>query len=213
MVPTAWGGPFLRRSAEVARQDGTRSVQSLSMTLDEETRSGLVALVRNGGYERRAEPFQLSSGGWSHDYIDGKHAISSGAALRQASQAVIDAVDEDFDAVGGPTMGADALAHGVSLLSGAGWFSVRKEPKGHGRESWIEGSRLRPGDRALVVEDVVSTGASLLRAVERIRDVGVRVVAATALLDRSPQVAERFEDAGIRWVPLLTWTDLGIEPI
>ena len=86
-------------------------------------------------------------------------------------------------------MGADALAHGVALLAGTAWFSVRKEPKGHGRGAWVEGARLQAGDGWCVVEDVVSTGASLLRAAERVRELGVEVVAATALLDRSPAVA------------------------
>jgi orotate phosphoribosyltransferase len=183
------------------------------MALDDAARTALAQLVRDSGYEYRDPPFQLTSGGWSHDYVDGKHAIATGAGLRQASQAVIDAVGASFDAVGGPTMGADALAHGVAMLSGSAWFSVRKEPKGHGREAWVEGTRLTPNDRVVVVEDVVSTGASLLRAVERIREFGVEVIAATALLDRSPAVRARFEVAGIHWVPLLTWTDLGIEPL
>src|SRR5580658_5186454 len=172
------------------------------MALDPAARAGLAQLVRSTGYEYRDPPFQLTSGGWSHDYVDGKHAIATGAGLRQASQAVIDAIGESFDAVGGPTMGADALAHGVALLSGTAWFSVRKEAKGHGRGAWVEGARLQEGDRVVVVEDVVSTGASLLRAVERIREFGIEVVAATALLDRSPAVAARFEAAGIPWVPL-----------
>jgi orotate phosphoribosyltransferase len=181
--------------------------------MDPTARSELATLVREFGYERREEPFQLTSGGWSHDYVDGKHAVASGAGLRQASQAVLDTVGEAFDAVGGPTMGADALAHGVALLSGSGWFSVRKEAKGHGRGTWVEGTRLRPGDRVLAVEDVVSTGGSLLRAIERLQEFEVEVVAATALLDRSPSVGQRFKEAGIAWYPLLTWTDLGIEPI
>jgi orotate phosphoribosyltransferase len=110
-------------------------------------------------------------------------------------------------------MGADALAHGVALLSDSAWFSVRKEPKGHGRGAWVEGTRLREGERVVIVEDVVSTGASLLRAVERVAELGVDVIAATALLDRSPVVRRRFEEAGVKWVPLLTWEDLGIEPL
>jgi orotate phosphoribosyltransferase len=165
------------------------------MALDPAARAGLAQLVRSTGYEYRDPPFQLTSGGWSHDYVDGKHAVATGAAL------------------GGPTMGADALAHGVAILAGTAWFSVRKEPKGHGRGAWVEGARLREGDTVLVVEDVVSTGASLLRAVEQVRELGVEVVAATALLDRSPAVAERFAAAGIDWIPLLTWADLGIEPL
>ncbi len=183
------------------------------MTFSAEDRRSLGELIRRTGYERRAEPFQLTSGGWSQDYVDGKFAVASGAALRQASQAVIDVVAETFDAVGGPTMGADALAHGVAMLSGAHWFSVRKEPKGHGRRAWVEGARLTEGQRVVIVEDVVSTGASLLRAAEKVIELGVEVVAATALLDRSPGVAARFETAGIRWMPLLTWVDLGIEPL
>jgi orotate phosphoribosyltransferase len=183
------------------------------MALDPAARSTLAELVREHGYEFRDPPFQLTSGGWSHDYVDGKHAIATGAGLRQASQAVIDVVDRPFVAVGGPTMGADALAHGVALLSGAAWFSVRKEPKGHGRGAWVEGARLAAGDQVVVVEDVVSTGASLLRSVERLRELGVEVVAATALLDRSPAVRGRFEAAGIDWRPLLTWADLGIAPL
>jgi orotate phosphoribosyltransferase len=170
-------------------------------------------LVRRFGYERRDEPFKLTSGGWSQDYVDGKHAVASGAALKLVCQAMIDVVGEPFDVVGGPTMGADAVAHGVSLLSGAGWFSIRKEPKGHGRGAWVEGTRLAGGERVLMVEDVVSTGGSLLKSVERIRDLGSTVIAATAILDRSPVVAERVEAHGIRWVPLLRWTDIGIEPL
>lgn len=184
------------------------------MALPPDLRESLAELVRTTGYERREQPFQLSSGGWSHDYVDGKFAVATGAALRRASEAVVELIGPGtFDAVGGPTMGADALAHGVAVVSGCSWFSVRKEPKGHGRAAWVEGARLREGDRVLMVEDVVSTGASLLRAAEKVTDLGAEVMAATALLDRSPAVADRFRQAGVDWRPLLTWADLGIEPL
>ena len=183
------------------------------MPLDPEVRKSIADLVRRTGYERREEPFQLTSGGWSHDYVDGKFAVAAGADLERASRAVIELVGEPFDAVGGPTMGADALAHGVAVVGGCAWFSVRKEPKGHGRGAWVEGARLAPGSRVVMVEDVVSTGASLLRAAERVTELGAVIVAATALLDRSPRVAERFGEAGVRWEPLITWADLGIEPL
>jgi orotate phosphoribosyltransferase len=183
------------------------------MAVDEQGRRNLAELVRAHGYERREEPFQLTSGGWSHDYVDGKHAIALGDSLRLACQSVIDAVAAPFDAVGGPTMGADALAHGVSLLSGAGWFSVRKEPKGHGRGAWLEGTRLNPGDRVVFVEDVVSTGASLLRAVDRVLEMGAVCVAAVTLLDRGEAAGRRFAERGIPYQPLLTWTDIGIDPL
>jgi orotate phosphoribosyltransferase len=183
------------------------------MLLKDDVRQKLAELVHDHGYERRKEPFRLTSGGWSHDYVDGKHALASGKALRLACQALIDVVGEPFDAVGGPTMGADALAHGVALLSGAGWFSVRKEAKGHGRGSWIEGARLVEGDRVVFVEDVVSTGASMLRAVDRVLELGVVPVAAVTLLDRSAAAREVFAERGIRYEPLLTSADIGIEPL
>jgi orotate phosphoribosyltransferase len=183
------------------------------MSLSAEDRSRLSELVRTTGYERRDEPFRLSSGGTSRDYVDGKFAIASAFGLALAAQAVVDVVDAPFSAVGGPTMGADALAVGVALAAGCAWFSVRKEPKGHGRGSWMEGTRLGAGDRVVMVEDVVSTGASLLRAAEKVTELGAEVIAGTALLDRSPAVAERMAEAGVRWVPLLTWSDLGIEPL
>jgi len=183
------------------------------MSLGDDVRERLAALVREFGYERREEPFRLTSGGLSHDYIDGKHALAGSNGLRLASQAVIDIVGEPFDAVGGPTMGADALAHGVALLSGSSWFSVRKEPKGHGRGSWVEGTRLAEGDRVVFVEDVISTGASMLRAVDRVLELGVWVVAAVTLLDRSTTARSRFAERGIRYLPLLTSADIGIEPL
>src|SRR5580700_10137279 len=115
------------------------------MSFSEQDRRELAAMVLARGYERREEPFQLSSGGTSRDYVDGKFALATGDALRRVCAAVIARVGEPFEAVGGPTMGADALAHGVALLSGTAWFSVRKEAKGHGRGAWIEGARLAPG--------------------------------------------------------------------
>src|SRR5262249_17751163 len=166
------------------------------MTLDADVRRELAELVRQYGYERREEPFRLTSGGLSHDYVDGKHALACGDGLRLASQAVIAVVGEPFDAVGGPTMGADAMAHGVALLAGSGWFSVRKEPKGHGRHSWIEGTRLADGDRVVFVEDVVSTGASLMRAVDRVLELGVVPVAAVTLLGRSATARPPFTETG-----------------
>jgi orotate phosphoribosyltransferase len=183
------------------------------MPIEEETRRRLAMQVRARGYERRQEPFRLSSGGWSHDYVDGKYALAGGEALRLACQAVIDLVGEAFDAVGGPTMGADALAHGVALLSGADWFSVRKEPKGHGRQAWVEGARLPEGARVVFVEDVVSTGGSLLRAIDRVLELGAVPVAAVTLVDRGPAVGRRFAERGIRYESLLTWADIGIDPL
>ena len=106
-------------------------------------------LIRTRGHERRDEPFKLASGQLSHDYIDGKYAVDTGERLAIVSRAVAElaaANGIEFDAVGGLTMGADPLSHGVAMVTGKAWFSVRKEQKQRGREQWVEGTRL--ADRA-----------------------------------------------------------------
>ena len=128
-------------------------------------------LIRTRGHERRDEPFKLVSGQLSHDYIDGKYAVDTGERLAVVSRAVAElaaANGIEFDAVGGLTMGADPLSHGVAMVTGKAWFSVRKEQKQRGREQWVEGTRLQAGTRVLLVDDVISTGGSTALALDRI---------------------------------------------
>ncbi|MCA1691210.1 MAG: orotate phosphoribosyltransferase, partial [Actinobacteria bacterium] len=145
-------------------------------------RQAVVELLRQRGYVRREEAFRLSSGEWSHDYVDGKRALAAGADLRVAAEAIVAlavAAEAPFDVVGGLTMGADPLAHAVALVSGASWFSVRKQAKEHGRQQLVEGAALGPGSRALVLEDVITTGASILQAIDAAQAAGASVVLAT----------------------------------
>lgn len=179
-------------------------------------RDEAIRLVATRGLERRDEPFVLASGRLSHDYIDAKFAIDAGASLRTACEAVVELVAEaglGFTAVGGVTMGSDALTHGIALLSGARWFTVRKEPKQRGREQWVEGTRLRPGDRALLVEDVVTTGGSIRKAYDRVVEAGATVVAVSPMVDRGDAGRELFEALGVAYLPLMTYRDLGIDPV
>src|SRR4029453_13908874 len=90
-------------------------------------------------------------------------------------------------AVGGPTLGADPIA--CAALTGAAGpalkgFFVRKERKEHGLQRWIEGPTIESGERALVVEDVVTSGGSLITAIERLREGGIELAGALAVLDR-----------------------------
>ena len=158
------------------------------------------------GHEHRDVPFKLASGQTSQHYIDGKHAVDTGARLAVVSQAVVDLAAEnkiEFDAVGDLTMGADALAHGVAMVTGKAWFSVRKEPKSRGLEQFIEGFRLRdhPGTRVLLVEDVVEHGGSVRKAYDRSIEAGAVVTGVIPMVDRGEVAARTFADL------------LGIEPI
>jgi orotate phosphoribosyltransferase len=88
---------------------------------------------------------------------------------------------------------------------------VRKEAKGHGTQRFIEGP-VKPGDTAVIVEDVVTTGGSSLTAIERAEEFGLKVVRVLAIVDRLEGGAEAFRERGLRFDSLLTIRDLGIEP-
>ncbi len=181
-----------------------------------ETWQAAFDLIRTRGHERREEPFKLASGQLSHDYIDGKFAVDTGERLAVVSRAVADlaaAQGVEFDAVGGLTMGADPLAHGVAMVTGKAWFSVRKEQKQRGREQWVEGTRLQAGDRVLLVDDVISTGGSTELALERILPLGVVVTGVIPMVDRGDVATARFAKRGIPFHALVTYRDLGIDPV
>src|SRR5919201_3051487 len=118
----------------------------------------------------------LSSGQKAQYYVDAKRALLRPAAYRAAGELIAaEAAERGATAVGGMTMGADPLACaaiGTDGGDGLVAFFVRKERKEHGLERWIEGPVLDPGTRCLVVEDVVTTGGSTVRAIERMLEEG-----------------------------------------
>lgn len=182
-----------------------------------ETSAGRVLdIVRKRGHVRLPEPVQLASGEWSQDFIDGKAAMADGDDLRLACDrmlAVVAGLGIQFDAVGGLTMGADQFSHGLAILGHAKWFVVRKEPKGRGTNRMVEGAKLAAGVRVLLVDDVVTTGGSILRAYDAIASTKASVVGAVTLVDRGEHAAATFERLGIPYASLVTYRDLGIEPV
>jgi orotate phosphoribosyltransferase len=155
----------------------------------------------------------LSSGQTAQYYVDAKRALLRPAAFRAAGELVAaEAAERGASAVGGMTMGADPLAC-AAIAAGKGdglvAFFVRKERKEHGLQRWIEGPELDPGTRCLVVEDVVTTGGSTVRAIERIREEGLEVAGVTSVVDRLAGGAEAIEAAGgAPYRPLLTIDEL-----
>ena len=182
----------------------------------QEMRQAIMRLIEEFGYERREQPFQLSSGEWSRDYFDGKRALGSGDSLRLAAECVV-AVASDagitFDAVGGLTMGADPIAHAVAVVSGTEWFSVRKQAKQHGKQQLIEGAHIGAGTRVLLVDDVVTTGSSILKALDAVEEAGATVTLAVSLVERGNQSRRRLGERGVRYAPITTYEDFGIEPV
>ena len=176
----------------------------------------IVRALTEFAVSRRDEPFRLASGATSNIYVDVKAALCRPEVLREVVASITDLAHTqgiDFTHVGGLTMGADAVAVAVSLGSGAQWFSVRKEPKqrGHGRD--IEGARPGPESRVLLVDDVVSTGGSTLKALEAVLAAGATVLAVIPVVDRGGAAAATFAEHGVRYLPLVTAADLGIPPL
>ena len=169
-------------------------------------RGRLLELLRTRAFQERE--VVLSSGLKSNFYIDCKQVSldAEGAALiGELFHLVIEEIAPRAVAVGGLTMGADPLATATSLLSfqlghPRAAFLVRKEPKGHGTNQWVESTKLAPGAPVVILEDVITTGASTLRAIERSRAAGLEVLCAVGLVDR----LEGGREAVVAETPLTT---------
>jgi len=150
----------------------------------------LLELLKTHSFQERE--VVLSSGLSSNFYIDCKQVTLSaeGATLVGALfHEMIEELAPEAVAVGGLTMGADPLATATSIHSFAAGharaaFLVRKEPKGHGTNQWVEDTKLPAGSKVVILEDVITTGASTLKAIERTRLAGFEVVCAVGLVDR-----------------------------
>ena len=154
----------------------------------------------------------LTSGRTAQYYVDAKRAILLPAGFAALGELVRGAAEEaGATAVGGLTMGADpvacsALAAGADVKA----FFVRKDRKQHGLQRWIEGPELHPGERCLIVEDVVTTGGSTVQAIERVREEGFEVAGVVSVLDRLAGGGGAIEAAsgGAPYTPLTTIDDV-----
>lgn len=158
--------------------------------------------------------FVLSSGARSSFYIDAKLATYHPRTSLRLGRAVWELIrDRDVGAVGGLTLGSDAVAiavmhaalnDGVELPA----FSVRKEAKGHGRRKRVEGVCPPAGTRVAVVDDVVTSGRSILQAVEAAKERGWTVVVAVPVVDREEGAAPSIAGEGIEYRPFCTLTEI-----
>jgi orotate phosphoribosyltransferase len=115
-----------------------------------------------------------------------------------------------MEAIGGPCVGADPIVGGFLYQIGPSnvrGFLVRKEEKGHGVDGLIIGS-VKPGDRCLIVEDVTTSGGSLLRACEIVQKFGCEVAEVISVVDRNAGARELFDRHGIKFSSLLNIDEL-----
>ncbi len=157
----------------------------------------------------------LSSGREADYYIDLRRITLDGTAAPLVGRLMRNlTTDLDYDAVGGLTLGADPLA--TSMLHAAAAegerldaFVVRKAEKQHGLQRRIEGPDVT-GRRVLAVEDTSTTGASVLTAVEALREAGAHVVAVAVLADRDTGARERVQAEGLDYRTVYDLADLGL---
>jgi orotate phosphoribosyltransferase len=155
----------------------------------------------------RRGTFKLASGRQSEHYVNCKPVSLSGRGLALISTAMLAHVEEDAAAVAGLTLGADPLVSGVAMaaaLSGRPLDAliVRKQAKGHGTAAWLEGPLPAQGSIVTVLEDVVTTGGSALKAVQQLQDAGFRVQRVVTIVDREEGGAAAMESAGLELISL-----------
>lgn len=163
--------------------------------------------------------FTLASGRRSSYYIDARRTTMSAAGLDLIGSLGLGEIRDagwDVAAVGGLTLGADPVAYAIARASvdtppAVDAFTVRKEPKGHGAKRLLEGCFER-GAVVVVVEDVVTTGQSALRAIEAVRSEGGTVVGVLAVIDREEGGREAIASAGYPLRSLLSLADLDLTP-
>jgi orotate phosphoribosyltransferase len=199
-------------------------------------KQALIALVRQKAL--KFGQFTLASGKKATYYLDGKQVTLDPAGARLVAEGFLDLLGQSAcwggsstatptdsetaskqnmpTAIGGMSIGADPIAAAVVVMSDVHktplvGFMVRKESKGHGTNQFIEGP-VKPGDTAVIVEDVVTTGGSSLQAIERAEAFGLKIVGVLAIIDRMEGGAEAFTQRGYKFASLLTIRDFGIEP-
>lgn len=157
--------------------------------------------------------FVLSSGQRSSYYINGKQVTLHPQGALALARLLLPLLPEDTQAVAGLTLGADPIVSAVSVVSvyenrAIPALIIRKEAKGHGTMAYIEGPSLPPGAKVVVLEDVVTTGQSALKAVERLQAAGYTVDRVISLIDRLQGGGELYQSAGLQFVALFTIKDL-----
>ena len=161
----------------------------------------------------RTGDFVLKSGRRSRWFIDAKQTICRPDGMLLVAEALLSVLPADVTAIGGLTMGADAVAFGTAGVAATSGrflrsFSVRKEVKDHGAGGRIAGA-LEPGDRVAITEDAVTRGVSMLEAADAVREAGGVPICLVPVVDRGGTCAALADERGLAYLPLVTAPDLG----
>jgi orotate phosphoribosyltransferase len=174
----------------------------------------LIRILCEKSFKYSREPsFKLVSGRMSHFYVNCKPTTMSPRGMFLVGHLVFEAIkDLKADGIGGLTFGADPVAVATAFVSELkanpmNAFSIRKTQKDHGIVKWIEGD-MNPGQRVVIIDDVVTTGGSTITAVERARSEGLEVVKAVILVDRQEGGLENIREHVTDVTAIITRDDL-----
>jgi len=177
----------------------------------------LIGLIETRALKRGT--FRLASGREASFYLDAKQVVLEARGSMLVGRAILERLRSLGPlpaAVGGMSIGADPITSAVVTMAGVEnlsmkGFLVRKEPKDHGTKKYVEGP-VSPGDRVVIVEDVVTTAGSSLVAIDRAQEFGLVVERVVVVIDRLAGGREALAARGIPLESLVTIRDLGIEP-
>lgn len=153
--------------------------------------------------------FVLSSGVRSNYYLDKYLFETKPTILRRLGTELAELLPDGVDRLAGPELGAVALTAAVSLESGVPFVIARKATKGYGTSRLVEGE-LFPGERVVVIEDVISTGTQAIRAADQVVSTGARVVGILGVIDRDQGGPQNIAAAGYGFRALFTRKEMGI---
>jgi len=177
-------------------------------------REKLKRLLTEKSFKYSKEPkFQLVSGKISQFYIDCKMTtlLSHGSAL--IGEIMFDLIEPlNIKGLGGLTLGADPIAQATSVIAGLKGvslisFVIRKEAKSHGLMKWIEGD-ISSGDRVVILDDVITTGGSTIKAIDKAIECGLKIVKVIVLVDREEGGRENIEQKGYQVESVFTKSEL-----
>jgi orotate phosphoribosyltransferase len=173
----------------------------------------LLPFVKKHAYLKLDKPIQLASGKMSDTYFDGRRITLHPEGMTLFAHAIIQSVDlSKIDAVGGPSIGADPISTAVSLIAYSEYkkvlpaFLIRKEPKKHGLQRQVEGWEITKGMKLLIVEDVITSGKSVLQAIGAVEALGAVVAQVICLLDREEGGREALK--GYPYTPVFSRKDI-----
>lgn len=180
----------------------------------EELKTKLLLLLKKEALKKGS--FVLSSGKTSNYYLDGRLITLTPEGAYLVASIILELIkDKDIQAVGGPTLGADPIVGAIALLchlQGASLktFIVRKAAKEHGTQRQIEGPQLSKNIRAALIDDVATTGQSLVEAKEALDKIGVIADKAIVIVDRNEGAGENLARHGLKLESIFKVEDLGI---